>query len=176
MSRRDILQFAGFFRWERRSPRGLLLSRGSFWNGITNAGLNDILNSGFRQQTQRTYYVGIIDLAGFTKFSATQDFDPADTMTSHPLWAEITAYSQGTRAQWSPGAASGGAIVNGTLFNFTMTANKTAHGFFVVTDSTKGGTGGVLWAAGVGDVDQQMSVGETLAGSYTLTAAAGAGS
>lgn len=170
------VELSGLFRWWKRSRTGLIVARGEFRNGICLAGLDDLLNAAFRQQAQRTYYVGLIDLNGFTPFSPTQAFNPADTMASHPLWQESMAYQAATRPQWSPGASSGQLVTNGATFSFVTTASVTVHGFFIASDNTKGGTAGVLWATGAGAVDQQMSIGETLLGTYTLTAAAGVGS
>lgn len=170
------LGLRGVFTYRRYSRQGRfghrrLISQGRLRNGICNAAVNDILNVYFRAVAQRTaWYCGLIDLAGFTALAQ------ADTMASHAGWTEITAYSSATRPVWSPSAAAAGIIVNPSLIGFTMTANATAHGLFIASDNTKGGTAGLLWATGAFSSDQQMANGELLSVDYQLTAAAGAGS
>lgn len=112
-------------------------------NGVTTAGVNSLLDVYFRAQTQlTTWYIGLVDNSGFSSFSAT------DTMSSHAGWTESTAYTSATRVQWTPSAASGGSISHSGTIDFTMNAGGTLKGAFVVSNSTKGGTSGTLWATG----------------------------
>lgn len=85
-----------------------------------------------------TWYIGLIEDTGFTGFTA------GDTMASHGGWTECTDYDEGTRPEWTEGAASGQAITNSTPIEFTMNASKTIKGFFLTNDNTKGGTTGTL--------------------------------
>ncbi len=166
-----VLTISGVFRWERRSASGKLLARGRCRNGVTAAGLSDLLLSTFEAGTQRTaWYVGLISLSGFTGLSS------ADTMASHAGWTELTGYLSSTRPQWLPGAPLLGTIVNSALFSYQFTAPGTAHGLFIASTNNKGGSTGILWATAEFDADQAMSSGELLSADYSLTATAGAGS
>lgn len=161
----------GVFTWERLSPDGEVVASGSFPNGITTAALNDVLEVYFRSGSQKaSWYAGLISGTSYSALSA------ADTMSSHSGWTEATAYSNSTRPQWSPAAASGGITLNSSAFSYTFTAEATVKGFFVVSNSTKSGTTGTLLATGLFDSDQTFQSGEILRGYYQLTAAAGSGS
>ena len=101
--------------------------------------LNKALDVMYRNQTQiATWYVGLIQNDNFTGLAA------GDTMASHAGWEECTTYDEAARPAITFGAASGGAIANGTPVEFTMNASKTVKGFFLTSVSTKGGTTGVL--------------------------------
>lgn len=66
-------------------------------------------------------------------------------------WAEITPYSNAARPQWvKNGAAAGGAMSNSaSKASFTVNAGARIFGAFLATDSTKGGTSGILYGGGL---------------------------
>jgi hypothetical protein len=110
-------------------------------NGITNAGMNALLGIMFHGVTQiTTWYASLINNSGFTALA------DADTMASHTGWTEWTNYDETDRVEWDEDAASGRAITNSTPMEFTMSASGTLKGLLVVSDDTKGGTTGTLWA------------------------------
>ena len=139
-------------------------------NGVTDAGIASLLNVYLGAQTQITaWYIGLIDNNGFTSLAS------GDTMTSHTGWSEMggTNYSNATRPAWTPGAASGGAVVNATTANFSMTpaSTVTVKGLFLVSDSTKGGTAGTLFSTAVfSGGTQSCNNGDTLKVTYTVSA------
>jgi hypothetical protein len=121
--------------------KGKLIDREITHNGITTPGKNSLFDVYFRAQTQiTTWYFGLIDNASFSALNA------ADTMSSHAGWIECTTYDESARPTWSPDAAASGAITNTTAVTFNISATKTLNGMFIVSNSTKGGTTGVLWA------------------------------
>lgn len=140
-------------------------------NGVTDVGIASFLNVYLRAQTQlANWYIGLIDNSGFTALAS------GDTMASHGGWSEVggTNYSDTTRVLWSAGAASGGAVVNGTTSDFHMVNGSalTVKGLFLVSDSTKGGTAGVLFAtAAFTGGTQVVNSGDTLKVTYTVSAA-----
>ena len=137
-------------------------------NGIVDVGLNHVLEDHFHAGTQiTTWYIGLIDNAGFTALAA------ADTMSSHAGWAENTNYSNGTRPQWSCGAASGRQITNAVTVDFNMNADGlTIKGLFVCGGtgaSTKGASTGTLWATAAFGSNVALNNGDTLKVTYTVT-------
>ena len=101
-----------------------------------------MLNTQFRGGTQQgSWFFGLVNNAGWTANPAT------DTMASHPGWVEFTGYSEAVRQQWSPAAAASGALTNSTAAVFTINTAATLKGFFISSNSTKGGTAGVLWSS-----------------------------
>lgn len=140
-------------------------------NGVTDVGITHLLNVYFRSTTPVTsWYIGLIDNAGYTALAA------GDTSASHSGWSEAagTNYSNSNRVGWSPGAPSGGAIVNGSTSDFNMTPGSTltVKGLFLISDNTKAGTTGTLFStAAFTGGNQAVNNGDTLKVTYTMSAA-----
>lgn len=136
-------------------------------NLVTTVGKNKILDEALAGTTYTaTWFIGLVDNAGFTGYAA------GDTMASHTGWAESTAYTETVRQDLdgNMNAASGGAKTTTTDRSFSINASATLDGCFVCSDSTKGGTAGVLLSAGAFSTgDKTVGNGDTLNVSYTLT-------
>lgn len=144
---------------------GKVLSREQTHNGITTAGKNSLFDVYFRAQAQlASWYFGLIDNSGSPTLAA------GDTMSSHAGWTEFTTYSEGTRVQWSPGAASSASITNGTAVTFNISGSGTLYGMFVVSNSTKGGTTGTLWATAAFSSTKAVVNADQIKLTYTLSA------
>jgi hypothetical protein len=134
----------------------------SFHNLVPDQGLDQFLNS--LTAAALTLYVGLAD--GTPTQAAT------DTMASHPGWVEITAYTESPRPTCTLGAASGQSRSNvGNEAVFTINADsQVIGGAFITTDSTKGGTAGVLMSIGdFTQLDRNADTGDTLTVTVTLT-------
>lgn len=146
---------------------GMLLKALEGPNGITNAGKDSILDVYFSDATQiaaASWYIGLIDSSGFTSLAA------GDTMSSHSGWNEFTSYSEGTRVAWGPGNPSSQSITNSTAATFNINGSGTVKGVFVVSNSTKGGTTGTLWATATFSADVPVTNGDQLKVTYTVSA------
>jgi hypothetical protein len=120
---------------------GEVLQEIPFPNGIVDVGMNALLDIMFHGETQiPTWYIGLINNSGFTALSN------ADTMASHAGWAEFTDYDEGTRGEWTEGAAATRSITNSSAVVFTIDNAGTLKGIFVTSNSTKSGSTGTLWA------------------------------
>lgn len=132
-------------------------------NGDTTAGLNDMLSVYFNSGSQKTaWYSGLINNSGFSALSA------SDTISSHAGWSEYTGYSESVRQTWTPNSPSAG-VMTGSSMVFTFTESVTMKGAFIVSNNTKGGTTGTLFATGAFSSTQAMSNGQTLTITYTKT-------
>lgn len=161
-------EFAGFFEFEVYEPDGVTLVRkGRTHNANTLAGLDDVLSVYLGAGSQKTlWYFVLVNNVGFSAFST------SDTMASHGGWTEFTNFTQATRQAWTPGAVSGQSITNPTSASHTMdTGGGAIYGAGLVSNSTKGGTTGTLWATGAFPSVQTLSVGQILRTSYSATAA-----
>ena len=160
----------GVFRAECYDVDGWFVWQDYLKNGVTDSGIASVLNVYFEAATQiTTWYIGLIDNAGFTALAS------GDTITSHTGWSEVSGsnVSNTTRPAWSPGAPSGGAIVNATTTNYNMinSAALTLKGMFLVSDSTKGGTTGLLFStATFTGGTQAVNNGDTVKITYTMSA------
>lgn len=166
LSVRDAgLVLRGEWRCRIVNPDGTVAEDWAVPNGITTAGLNSLLDVGFRAQTQITaWYIGLINASGYSAVSA------ADTASSHSGWTEYTAYSEVTRQQWSPSAASGGVITNATVVTVTNGgASGSIQGMFLISNSTKGGATGTLYSTAVESTPRSLAAGASFQMYYTVT-------
>jgi hypothetical protein len=168
----DDPKFWGVFKVQCYSPSGELRWQQDAHNAVVNQGLNSILNVYFHTTAKLTnFYLGLAN-TGLSAGAAA-----SDTLASHAGWTELTAtYSEGTRPQWSPGAASGQAVVNSTPVDFTIVGSATVGGIFVVGgtaggENTKGGTTGTLWATAPFSPEQSVNNGDILRVVYQVNAA-----
>lgn len=145
--------------------KGKLIGKYKLQNGVTNIGLDTVLDIMFGATAKiSTWYLGLIDNAGFTALAA------GDTMASHPGWTEYTAYSEANRPTWGTGSASGQSITNATPEEFNITGTTDVlNGMFAVSDNTKGGSSGVLWATASFTSTIPVDNGDLLKLTYTVS-------
>lgn len=161
------LLIGGSFDIKCVRPDGKVRWRDKAKNGVTNTALNSVLDVYLGNQTQiASWYIGLVDNSGFSAFAA------ADTASSHSGWSETTAYTESTRPQWSPAAASSQSVTNTSTVDFSINATKTIRGLFLISNSTKGGTSGTLFStASFSGGNQSVNSGDTLKVTYTVSAA-----
>lgn len=155
----------GEFRCRIISPDGVVTDEFAVPNAATVVGENSLLNVGFRASTQITaWYVGLINGSGFSTVSS------ADTMASHAGWTEYTTYSETVRQTWSPGAASGGVLVNSTVMVFTNGGSTgSIQGMFLASSSTKSETGSVLFSTAAESSPRSLAASATFQVYYQVT-------
>ncbi len=135
-------------------------------NLVVTAGLNDSLDKHLKGSSYTAaWYVGLT--------TGSDTFAAGDTMSSHAGWTESTAYSDSTRRALTLGTVSAGSVDNSAskaVFNINATA--TIGGAFVCSDSTKGGTSGILYGGAAFSADRSVANGDTLNVTVTCTASA----
>lgn len=152
----------GTFHCRLYDRRRRLLRRWSVRNAAVYEGFNYLLAAGFQGGTQHaTFYVGLVDGTGSPTFSAN------DTMLSHAGWTELTGYDEAGRQAWNGGTPGTGAILSTSESVFTITADCVIKGMLLSSDSTKGGTGGVLWSTALEGGTRSLLAGQSLGVSYT---------
>lgn len=150
---------------ECRGADGALRWREDIDNLVTTAGKNDALDKYLAGSAYTAaWYLGLISSASYTAVAA------GDTAGSHGGWTEATGYSQASRATASFASASAGSKSLSSAAVFSINANATIKGCFLISNSTKGGTTGVLYSAGLfTGGDKVVQSGDTLNVSYTAS-------
>lgn len=161
----EQLRLSGVYTFECRDAQGRLKWRDSLTNLVTTVGKNDLLDKYLEGSSYTAaWYLGLIDNAGYTAVAA------GDTAASHGGWTESTAYSEGTRPAPSWGAAAAGSKASSATA-FSINATATIKGAFLISNSTKGGTTGILYSAGLFTAgDKSVANGDTLNVTYTASA------
>ncbi len=179
---RSLFSMRGFFVCEHWRS-GLLMATHRMTNGIVNEGKDSIFNVQFDAATQiTTWYMLLIDLAGFTALASDDIYDDIDQVGNG--WDEYQTYtdpgnadSTVTRPIWNPDPASGQSISNGTQEVFDMTGTGTVKGLGIVgggaAPQNKGdhAATGTLWATALFDQgDTGVVNGDQLKITYTTSA------
>lgn len=135
-------------------------------NLVTTVGGNNMLDNHLSGSAYTAaWYMGLISLTGYTTGPAL-----TDTMASHGGWAEDVNYSNAARptTAWSAAAAKAKSLSAGLVFN--MNGSTTIKGCFLNSVSTKSGTTGTLFSAGLfTGGDQPVVNGNTLTVTYTAS-------
>lgn len=141
----EVAEVYANYEVECFDEHGKLKWKENFRNTVMTGGKNDILDKYFKGSAYTaTWFVGLIQSDNFTAIAA------ADTMSSHAGWEEGTTYDEATRQTLTLGTPAAGSVNNSaSKAVFTISATKTIKGAFIVTNSTKGGTTGTLYSAGL---------------------------
>lgn len=115
----------------------------TFHNTVMTAGKNDLLDKYLAGSAYTaSFFLGLVDGASAPTIAA------GDTMASHAGWTENQAYTQAARPTAAWNAAAAGSKALSASLTFSINANGTIYGAFLCTNSTKGGTTGILFSAG----------------------------
>jgi hypothetical protein len=142
----------------------------TYHNLVTDVGARYLLDNGLAGSAYTAaFFLGLISSTSYTAVAA------ADTMASHAGWLEAGSantpvHSESARrtAAWSAAATRSKALSAGLVFTFTGAG--TVKGSFLTTVSTKDGTTGTLYSAGLfSGGDQPVVNTNTLTVSYTAS-------
>lgn len=168
----DSASAKGVYRVQCHDAQGNLKWEADAPNLVVNVGLQDMNSKYFTGSSYTAaWYLGLYG-SGATNSPAA-----GDTMASHAGWTEVTAYSQATRPACTfgtPTTANPSVATNSASpATFSINGTTTVGGAFLVSNSTKGGTTGILYSAADFSAPGDRSVvsGDTLSVTYTLSLA-----
>lgn len=160
----------GVFTLQCFDKDGKLKWEESSHNLVVNVGLQDMNTKYFTGSSYTAaWYIGLYGAAASNTPAA------SDTASSHAGWTEIVPYSNATRPAATFGAATAddpSVIANsGSPASFTINATATVGGAFLISNSTKSGTTGILFSASdfQSPGDRSVVSGDTLNVTYTFS-------
>jgi hypothetical protein len=162
---------AGVYTLQCFDKDGKLKWEESSHNLVVNVGLQDMNAKYFAGSSYTaTWFIGLIDGPGSGTTIAA-----GDTAASHAGWTENVGYSNATR----PAATFGTATTanpsvqtnSASPASFSINATSTIAGAFLISNSTKGGTTGILFSASdfQSPGDRSVVSGDTLNVTYTFS-------
>lgn len=161
----ESMEAHGRYLIECRDAEGNLKWADEIENLVTTVGKNDLLDKYLAGATYTAaWYLGLISSTSYTTGPAV-----GDTAASHGGWTEDVSYSNANRPTPTFNAASSGSkATTATTFNINGTA--TIKGCFLISNSTKSGTTGILFSAGLfTGGDKGVANGDTLNVTYTAS-------
>lgn len=139
-------------------------------NLVVNEGLQDMNMKYFKGSTYTaTWYIGLYGAAASNNPTAN------DTAASHPGFTEVVPYSNATRPACTFGTATTAdpSVISNSASPaiYTINATATVGGAFLISDSTKSGTAGVLFSASdfAAPGDRAVASGDTINVTYTFS-------
>lgn len=157
-----LSKFGGRFTMDHYDKHGNWVARLIAKNGITDTGMNHVLDTVFHGTSPiTTWYAGLIDNSGYTALAA------GDTMGTHGGWNEFTTYSEGVRQTWTEGAAASRSMTNSTAMTFTISGTGTLRGAFLASSATFGA--GTLFATGLFGSTYPVAASDSFKLIYTIS-------
>lgn len=165
---RNKIRVGGEFFVVNTDKNGVEKWREKIGNLVPNVALQTILDAFFPNgsgSAPTNLYIGL--LGGSPTIAA------GDTMSSHAGWTEVTAYSEAARQAYND-VRSGQTVSNSaSKATFSINANGTTiGGAFMVDNSTKGGSTGLLVAGAAFTLgNKSADSGDTITIQYDFSAA-----
>jgi len=166
----DQASACGVYTLECISADGKVKWSDKLHNLVVNQGLQDMNSKYFTGSSYTAaWYIGLYGAAASNNPTA------ADTAASHPGFTEITPYSNATRPTCTfgvPTTANPSVASNSASpASYTINATATVGGAFLISNSTKSGTTGILFSASdfAAPGDRSVASGDTLNVTYTFS-------
>lgn len=168
-SSKEGAKAGGVFKMECFDKDGNLKWSTETHNLVVNVGLQDMNAKYFSGSTYTAaWFIGLYG-AGASNTPAA-----GDTAASHAGWTEVVPYSNATRPAATFGTATTAdpSVISNSASPaaFNINATATVGGAFLISNSTKSGTTGILFSASdfAAPGDRSVASGDTLNVTYTF--------
>ena len=134
-------------------------------NLVVDEGINEVLNRTFNGASNAgSEYIGIHS----TNLSPSANWNYASIGTTI---TEVVAYDEAARPEWITNSATDKSVTNAGVAEFSVNAQSTVWGGFIVTNSTKQPTGstGIMFAALNFASSKTVEAGEKIQIQYTIS-------
>ena len=160
----------GMFTVQCFGADGELKWESSKHNRVVNVGLKDMNEKYFTGSGYTaTWFIGLYGAAASNNPAA------GDTAASHAGWTEVTAYSQAARpsAVFGTSTTADPSVISNTASPavYSINGTTTVGGAFLISNSTKGGTTGILFSAAdfQSPGDRSVASGDTINVTYQFS-------
>jgi hypothetical protein len=160
----------GVFTLQCLDAEGNLKWESSLPNLVVNVGLQDMNTQYFKGAAYTAaWFIGLYGAAASNNPAA------GDTAASHAGWTEVVPYSNATRPAATFGTATTAdpSVISNSASpaSYTINATATVGGAFLISNSTKSGTTGILFSASdfAAPGDRSVASGDTLNVTYTFS-------
>jgi hypothetical protein len=167
---RSGLKAGGFYTIQCFDKDGNLKWEDKSKNLVVNVGLKDMNDKYFTGSAYTaTWFIGLYGAAASNNPAA------GDTAASHAGWTEVTAYSQATRpsAVFAAASTADPSVITNSASPAVYSINGTTvvGGAFLISNSTKSGTTGILFSAAdfQSPGDRSVANGDTLNVTYQFS-------
>jgi len=167
----ESVHASGTYEVTCHDTSGNLLWKDEIQNLVTTVGKNDLLDKYLAGTSYTaTWYVGLISSVSYSAVAV------GDTASSHAGWREAGPtnapnYDEATRPAATFASASGGSKSTSSASSFTIASSGTVKGAFLISNSTKDGTTGILYSAGLfTGGDKSVADGDVINITYTASA------
>ena len=134
-------------------------------NEVKDDAINSFLNVFFDSEAATAnWFIGLIDNTGFTATAT------ADTAALHTGWSEFVTYDEAVRQTWTPNTSTAKST-SGNVAAFTVgtvAVGQKVQGLFVINESNKAGSTGLMFSTGVFAAPTEILTGELLQVTYTV--------
>jgi len=167
---KDKVAAGGVFTLQCFDKDGNLKWEAKEHNLVVNQGLQNMNTEYFKGVGYTaTWFIGLYGAGASNTPAAT------DTAASHPGWTEVVPYSNATRpaANFGTATTADPSVIDnsGSPAQFNINATSVVGGAFLISDSTKSGTAGVLFSASdfASPGDRSVATGDTLNVTYEFS-------
>lgn len=159
------VSLSGHYEVECYDSLGDIKWADGFDNRVVNQGLADMNTKYFKGSSYTAaWYMGLI------ANSPTPTLSGADSMSSHPGWSEASSYSGGRKGlTFGTATQADPSVIAASAVSFSITGADTIYGAFVASDSTVGGSSGILFSEGAFSSVRNVVSGDTLNVTYSLS-------